>query len=79
MSANSTLQMRAPEALRGRVMGLYTTLVMGATPLGAVLTSVAANVYGIRLTMVAWGGVCLLAVAAGMLYQRRGVPAPGAR
>jgi MFS family permease len=77
MSSNSTLQLRAPDALRGRVMGLYTTLVMGATPLGALLTGFLAKVAGIRLTMFTWGGVCLLATVLGfLLSQRRARIAP---
>jgi hypothetical protein len=70
-SVNSTLQIRAPEALRGRVMGLYTTFVMGATPPGALLTSLLATAMGIRVTMAVWGGIGLLAVLLGFLHQRR--------
>ena len=71
MSSNSMLQLRSPEALRGRVMGLYTTLVMGATPPGALLTSVLANAVGIRLTMLTWGSVCVAAVVLGYAQHRR--------
>lgn len=69
-AANSLLQLRAPEALRGRVMGLYTTVVMGATPLGALLTSLLADMVGIRWTMIAWGGVCLLTTGLSVAYAR---------
>src|SRR5579884_658167 len=72
MSSNTTLQLRSPDALRGRVMGLYTTLVMGATPLGALCTGLLAKAAGIRVTMLTWAGVCLLAIALGLaLSQRR--------
>lgn len=76
MSSNSVLQLHAPDALRGRVMGLYTTLVMGATPLGALLTSMLATVAGIRATMLAWGVICVLAAFAGYLTARRSPPRP---
>ena len=71
MSANSTLQLRTPDELRGRVMGLYTMLSMGATPVGALLTGALASAVGIRLTMVTWGSLCLLAVLAGYLCSQR--------
>src|SRR3546814_1358361 len=34
-SANATLQVECDPALRGRVMAIYMTIVMGGTPLGA--------------------------------------------
>ncbi|HLG71045.1 MAG TPA: MFS transporter [Chloroflexota bacterium] len=68
MSSNSTLQLRSPDNLRGRVMGLYTTLVMGATPLGALLTGLLAKAAGIRWTMFTWGSLCLTASLLGLAY-----------
>ncbi len=35
--ANATIQSLAPDALRGRVMGVYSTTFMGAIPIGALL------------------------------------------
>jgi MFS family permease len=34
--ANATIQSIVPDSLRGRVMGLYTTIFMGMMPLGAI-------------------------------------------
>jgi MFS family permease len=76
MSSNSTLQLRSPDALRGRVMGLYTTLVMGATPLGALLTGLLAKAAGIRPTMLTWGAICLAAAVLGLAARRRLAPLP---
>jgi hypothetical protein len=33
-SANSAMQLAAPDALRGRVMSVYTTVFAGSTPIG---------------------------------------------
>ena len=35
--ANATIQSIVPDSLRGRVMGVYTTIFMGSMPLGALL------------------------------------------
>ena len=34
-SANATMQLESDPALRGRVMALYMTIVMGGTPIGS--------------------------------------------
>jgi MFS family permease len=73
-SSNSTLQLRSPDAMRGRVMGLYSTLLVGTTPIGSMLTGFMAEAYGIRLTLAVWGTITLLFVAAGAVYgARKGV------
>jgi MFS family permease len=35
--SNATIQSIVPDSLRGRVMGVYTTIFMGSMPLGALL------------------------------------------
>jgi MFS family permease len=35
--SNATIQSMVPDSLRGRVMGVYTTIFMGSMPLGALL------------------------------------------
>jgi MFS family permease len=41
--ANAVIQSQVPDALRGRVMGVYSTVFMGSMPLGALLLGVIAE------------------------------------
>ncbi|HEU0168299.1 MAG TPA: MFS transporter [Chloroflexota bacterium] len=69
--ANSLLQLKSPDELRGRVMGLYTMLMAGSTPVGAMVTGLLTNVIGIRLTIAAEAAVCGLSVLGAVLYRAR--------
>jgi MFS family permease len=41
--SNATIQSIVPDSLRGRVMGVYTTIFMGSMPLGALILGVIAE------------------------------------
>jgi MFS family permease len=41
--ANSTIQSIVPDSLRGRVMGVYSTIFMGSMPLGALILGIIAE------------------------------------
>jgi MFS family permease len=56
------LQGLAPQEMRGRVMGLYSTLFIGTTPFGALLGGVAAARFGIARVMFA-GAVVVTAAS----------------
>lgn len=58
---NTLLQGLAPPELRGRVMGLFSTLFVGLTPFGALAAGVAAGRLGVTRTLAAGGGVVLAA------------------
>ena len=58
------LQGLAPVALRGRVMGLYSTLFLGVTPFGALTAGFVAHRLGAPVTLAAGGVVVLLASGA---------------
>jgi hypothetical protein len=47
-AANSLLQLSVPDALRGRVMSLYTLLFLGTTPICGLTTGALAEKWGIR-------------------------------
>jgi MFS family permease len=70
-SVNSRMQLGAPDHLRGRVMAVFTLLTNGITPLGALFTGFVTAAAGIRTTLAAEGLLCLLALAAGLLYRAR--------
>jgi MFS family permease len=75
-TGNSTIQLNAPPQMRGRVTGLWTTLFVGSTPLGAVLIGVIAHGFVGRAALAAGVAGCLLAAAAGLAVLRLGQRRP---
>lgn len=75
--ANTAVQMQAPNALRGRVMGIYMTVNMGTMPIGNLAAGFVAGAIGPGLTMIAGSGIAMLIVAAvGVLvFSHRGARA----
>jgi predicted MFS family arabinose efflux permease len=67
-TANSSLQITAPDRLRGRVMSLYILLFAGSTPIGAELTGVMAEHIGVRLTVGIEASICAVAIAVALAY-----------
>ncbi|MEU6146834.1 MFS transporter [Streptomyces sp. NPDC047081] len=63
-SANHRIQLGSDPAYRGRVMALYTFLVQGTTPFGALLTGWLADRAGARSALTVCGTICLTAVLA---------------
>jgi MFS family permease len=61
-SSNTLIQVMVPDALRGRVMALYSMMFMGMAPLGALLGGALSDRLGAPMT-VAIGGVASLAGA----------------
>jgi MFS family permease len=68
---NTTLQLETPDALRGRVMGLYALANAGMTPFGSVLMGVLAERLGVRAACALGGGSGLAAVIVLVLVARR--------
>ncbi len=67
---NTALQMMAPDALRGRVMSIYTLIFGGVFPFGAFLAGATAETWGVRAALAGAGGfglaVLALILAAGV-------------
>jgi MFS family permease len=59
---NTTLQLIAPNHLRGRVMGLYTVTFAGMTPFGSLLVGFIAERQGVRAACAVGGAIGLLGV-----------------
>jgi MFS family permease len=76
-AANTGVQMQAPNALRGRVMGVYMSVNMGSMPIGNLIAGFVAGAFGAAFTMVAGSAVALviLVAVALFLYARRDAPA----
>jgi MFS family permease len=60
---NSSLQLAAAPALRGRVMSLYSIVFLGSTPIGAPLVGWLAEVAGPRSGLFAGAAAALVAAA----------------
>ena len=60
--SQTLVQITAPDALRGRLMGLYTTMFLGMIPLGSLASGALASHIGARATVMA-GALCCAAAA----------------
>jgi MFS family permease len=62
-SSNTLIQAMVPDALRGRVMAVYSMMFMGMAPFGALWSGWTAERIGAPLTVAIGGGVCVIAAA----------------
>ena len=78
-SSNTTLQVTVPDALRGRLMGLYAFVFVGMNPFGAVFIGSVAEKWGVRVACVVGGGMgALCLVALTLVWGRRAAEPPPA-
>src|SRR5437899_1534985 len=75
-SCNTSMQLGAPDALRGRVMSLYTWVTGGVFPIGAFLVGSISQAWGVSVAFLWNGTLGLLALAGIMLWWRRRARAP---
>ncbi|MBI1378013.1 MAG: MFS transporter [Frankiales bacterium] len=76
-SSQSYLQTHADSWVRGRVMGIFTLVFFGGTPLGAPVIGWAADAFGPRSGLVGGGLLTVAWVVLGALYYRGRRPGPG--
>jgi MFS family permease len=67
---NTSLQLRAPDALRGRVMSLYTLLSGGIFPIGAFWVGFISEHWGVARAFFVNGVLGLIALGALVLWRR---------
>jgi MFS family permease len=60
---SATLQLNAPDEMRGRVLALYVTAIIGTTPIGGPIVGWIGEVVGPRATYVTGGLACVITVA----------------
>ena len=74
--ANTVLQMTTPDALRGRVMSVYTTVFVRTTPLGNLLVGGLAEARGVGAAFLLGGAVSVAAALGGLVFggPRQGRP-----
>jgi len=70
INANTLVQLSVPDRLRGRVMAVYSLVMLGTGPLGAYLTGLLFEALGGRVAALVLGGAVLLVG----LYQLRAWP-----
>jgi MFS family permease len=72
-TANSAIQLAVPDALRGRVMSVYTTVFAGSTPVGGLFAGWLASSFGTPVALAVGGGAsALVAVGATAWVLRSG-------
>ena len=70
-SANATMQLESDPALRGRVMALYMTIVMGGTPIGSPIIGWVGQQFGPRWTLIGGGVLVILGVVLAVAMLAR--------
>ncbi len=67
-TTNTSMQLTAPDHLRGRLMALYMLLFAGSTPAGAFLTGLMAQHLGVPAAVGICAALSMVGIAAGGLY-----------
>ncbi|TWD79239.1 putative MFS family arabinose efflux permease [Kribbella amoyensis] len=70
-AANATMQLGIEPTMRGRVMALYMTVLMGGTPIGSPLIGWVGQEFGARWSLIAGGAMTVLGVLGSVLYFSR--------
>jgi MFS family permease len=70
-SANATMQLESEPALRGRVMALYMTIVMGGTPIGSPFIGWVGEPFGARWTLLGGGALVIVGVVLAVALLAR--------
>ncbi|MET7277430.1 MFS transporter [Kribbella sp. NPDC005582] len=74
-TANATMQLSIEPTMRGRVMALYMTVLMGGTTIGSPLIGFVGQELGARASLIVGGGLTVLGAVGSVLYfsRRRGL------
>jgi MFS family permease len=70
-AANASIQLNVDPALRGRVLALYATVLMGGTPVGAPIIGWVGQTFGPRWTLLGGGAATVIGVALAALVLSR--------
>jgi MFS family permease len=72
-ATNTLVQSAAPDALRGRVMGVYTFVFSAMMPLGALIAGSLAEAVGSTITIRIGAAVCAAAALAALAWMPRDI------
>jgi MFS family permease len=68
--SNTALQLSTPDALRGRVMSVFTTVFVGSTPIGSLFVGALAQQWGVGAAFIAGGLISVIAALIGIPLSR---------
>jgi MFS family permease len=71
ISANTYVQATTPHELRGRVMGIYILIFLGATPIGSPLIGWLSDAIGIRETVAFCGAITFVGALSTYFLMRK--------
>ena len=63
--------LEAREDIRGRVLSLYTFLMIGSTPVGGAFTGFVADTLDVRVALLINASICLFGLLCSVIYLRR--------
>ena len=66
--ANTTLQLSAPDELRGRVISIFILLQAGSTPIGGLMAGWLSEAFGVAAAVAIQAICCLLGVGFAVVY-----------
>jgi len=72
-TANTSVQTRVPDELRGRVMGIYALAFLGLTPFGSLIAGTLAHITSVSFTVTLGAIICMI---AGLIVMRIMQPRP---
>lgn len=67
-ATNTLIQSMVPDHFRGRVMSVYSMMLIGVSPLGAMAAGFEASHFGAPLTIALGAGICLVAAVSFVLH-----------
>lgn len=70
-TANASIQRQVPDALRGRVMGLYSLIFQGLSPFGSLGMGFLASIIGVRSAVLVGGAVCGIAALSVRKWNKK--------
>lgn len=77
--STSVIQLGAPAHLRGRVLSVYLWVFIGATPIGALVSGLAEQAWGSRVTMTLAGVVAVASAIVASIWWARHRPPSSSR
>jgi MFS family permease len=69
-SVSTSLQIQSPADMRGRFASMMHLLITGSSPIGAMLTGLVAESFGVATSIAANGVLCCIGMALAWLYLR---------
>jgi MFS family permease len=77
LASNTLLQHFAPPGFRGRIMAMYSMMMLGTVPLGSLVAGAIGDRFGMPVTFIGGGILCVLIALLLALPPRRPIPAAG--